>query len=136
MAGSYCRFCGRRCFVYRVLPDQSWSGHMATCPSGMALDREKTGYDHTTAINPMVSTTPEMTQTVGDALDAATALRPAVEGRPEEGPYPSTVDEVADEVVAWLRGLDRRAANGVMHAVLMKLGDAMSTDVPPPGVAS
>lgn len=52
MAGAYCRYCNNRCFVYRVLPDRSWSGHMATCAEGMAFDRAQTGYDHTTAINP------------------------------------------------------------------------------------
>lgn len=52
MAGSYCKFCDRRCFVYRVLSDRSWSGHMATCQRGMEFDRQQTGHDHTTAINP------------------------------------------------------------------------------------
>lgn len=51
MAGAYCRFCGRRCFVDRTLPDFSWSGHLATCTEGMAHDRAVTGYDHTTALN-------------------------------------------------------------------------------------
>lgn len=54
MAGAYCRYCGNRCFVYRVLPDGSWSGHMATCMDGMAHDRVATGHDHTTAINPAI----------------------------------------------------------------------------------
>jgi hypothetical protein len=53
MAGAYCRYCDHRCFVYRVLPDGSWSGHMATCAEGMAHDRKVTGHDHTTAINPL-----------------------------------------------------------------------------------
>jgi hypothetical protein len=57
MAGSYCRYCGQRCFVYRVLPGGSWSGHMATCAAGMAHDRAVTGHDHTTAINPMAAFT-------------------------------------------------------------------------------
>lgn len=51
MAGAYCR----RCFVYRVLPGGSWSGHMATCTEGMAHDREVTGHDHTTANNPLAT---------------------------------------------------------------------------------
>lgn len=55
MAGAYCKFCDRRCFVYRVLPDGSWSGHMATCPKGMEHDRKVTGYDHTTAVNPRMT---------------------------------------------------------------------------------
>lgn len=53
MAGAYCKFCGMRCFVYRILPDASWSGHMATCQGGMAHDRQQTGYDSETAVNPM-----------------------------------------------------------------------------------
>lgn len=52
MAGAYCMFCDNRCFVYRVLPDNSWAGHMATCADGMAFDRKACGHDHTTAINP------------------------------------------------------------------------------------
>lgn len=56
MAGAYCKFCGRRCFVLRVIPDgpeKGWEGHLATCQRGMEHDREQTGYDHTTAINPI-----------------------------------------------------------------------------------
>lgn len=53
MAGAYCKFCGRRCFVHRVLPDGSWSGHLATCAAGMEHDRQVCGHDHTTAINPL-----------------------------------------------------------------------------------
>ncbi|MGW3445659.1 hypothetical protein [Streptomyces sp. NPDC001076] len=56
MAGAYCKFCDRRCFVYRIIPDGSekdWAGHLATCEAGMAHDREQTGHDHTTAINPV-----------------------------------------------------------------------------------
>jgi len=53
MAGAYCRYCNHRCFVYRVLPDRSWSGHMATCAAGKEHDRRETGHDHTTAINPL-----------------------------------------------------------------------------------
>lgn len=56
MAGAYCKFCGDRCFVLRVVPDgpsKGWEGHMATCPRGMALDRDKTGHDCTTAVNPV-----------------------------------------------------------------------------------
>ena len=56
MAGAYCKFCDFRCFVLRVIPDgpsKGWEGHLATCARGMAYDREKTGYDHTTAVNPV-----------------------------------------------------------------------------------
>ena len=51
MAGAYCKFCGDRCFLERWVPGES-ATHFATCPKGMALDREATGYDHTTAFNP------------------------------------------------------------------------------------
>ncbi|MBD3004643.1 hypothetical protein [Streptomyces sp. 5-10] len=56
MAGSYCKFCHTRCFVYRVIPDgpqKGWAGHLATCGKGMEHDRRATGHDHRTAINPM-----------------------------------------------------------------------------------
>lgn len=56
MAGPYCRFCDRRCFVYRILPDRSWAGMMATCAEGMAYDRGALRHDHTTAVNPVLVT--------------------------------------------------------------------------------
>lgn len=68
MAGAYCRFCGHRCFVHRVLPDFSWSGHLATCVDGMAHDRESTGHDHATALN-LVTPLPDglqLQQQLGD----------------------------------------------------------------------
>jgi hypothetical protein len=49
--GSYCRYCGHRCFVLRWLPNGG-SLHMATCDRGAEHDRTMTGYDYTTAINP------------------------------------------------------------------------------------
>lgn len=55
MAGSYCRYCGRRCFVLRVIPDgpdQGRSLHLATCLEGMAHDLRMTGHTYITAINP------------------------------------------------------------------------------------
>jgi hypothetical protein len=57
--GAYCRYCDRRCFLPRTLPADAkgdYAGmtiHMATCTPGMAHDREATGHDHTTAINPV-----------------------------------------------------------------------------------
>lgn len=55
--GAYCKFCDRRCFVERVLPDDAllWPGqklHLATCAGGMDHDRAHLGYDQTSAINP------------------------------------------------------------------------------------
>lgn len=58
MSGSYCQFCGNRCFVDRVVPDgpqRSWRGHMATCRDGMALDLKVLGHTHITAINPITT---------------------------------------------------------------------------------
>ena len=51
--GGYCRFCGRRCFLLRILRDGS-TFLLATCAAGMDWDRKHTGTgeDHTTALNP------------------------------------------------------------------------------------
>lgn len=61
MAGAYCRYCDRRCFVYRqviVGGAVLWSGHMATCPAGKAHDRRALGQDADTAHNPAAHSTP------------------------------------------------------------------------------
>lgn len=55
MAGSYCNYCDRRCFVYReviVGGQRVWSGHMATCGDGRAHDKRVLGVDYTQAHNP------------------------------------------------------------------------------------
>ena len=55
MPGSYCRYCDRRCFVYRkviVAGRIVWSGHMATCQEGRAHDRKSIGVDFEEAHNP------------------------------------------------------------------------------------
>jgi len=57
MAGAYCKFCGRRCFIDRVIPGGPLKGrsfHLATCPAGMAHDLKATGYTHQSAINPVL----------------------------------------------------------------------------------
>lgn len=53
--GSHCDFCQTRCFVERAYPTETkWEYTlMATCSRGMAHDREKTGYNHKTAANPV-----------------------------------------------------------------------------------
>jgi hypothetical protein len=56
-------------------------------------------------------------------LDHAVRLRPAVEGDPSQGPYPASVGEVADEVVAWLREIGQYA-HGLGREVLARLRDA------------
>jgi hypothetical protein len=52
MPGSYCRYCGHRCFVERVLPNGRHL-HMATCLDGAMHDLTVTGYTYQTARNPM-----------------------------------------------------------------------------------
>ncbi len=72
MAGAYCKFCDRRCFVYRVLRvggQVLWSGHMATCAEGKARDRSTIGQDADTAENPH-ETAPEHPPT-GDPVTSA-----------------------------------------------------------------
>lgn len=58
MAGAYCKFCGRRCFVYRhvmVDGEVTWSGHMATCQEGKDHDRASIGVNYTAALNPLIN---------------------------------------------------------------------------------
>lgn len=55
MAGAYCKFCGRRCFVYRQVwagGELVWAGHLATCGDGKRHDRASIGADSGTAHNP------------------------------------------------------------------------------------
>lgn len=57
MAGAYCRYCDRRCFVYRqviVGGEVVWAGHMATCQRGRDHDRASIGVDFAAAHNPQV----------------------------------------------------------------------------------
>jgi hypothetical protein len=53
--GPCCKFCDRRCSVWRTYPTlDGWrSILMATCARGMAHDREQTGYNAASAVNPM-----------------------------------------------------------------------------------
>lgn len=66
MAGAYCKFCDRRCFVLRVVPNgpmSGWAGHMATCQRGMEHDRTVLGgHDSRTSVNPV--TDPEAAEAV------------------------------------------------------------------------
>ena len=58
MSGPYCQYCGRRCFVDRVVPDgpcAGWRGLMATCGDGMAHDLLMLGHTHLSAINPITA---------------------------------------------------------------------------------
>lgn len=69
MAGAYCRYCDRRCFVYRIVPDgprKGWGGHMATCRPGMEHDLKSLGHTHITAVNP--ATEPEVADAIALAV--------------------------------------------------------------------
>lgn len=60
MAGAYCKFCNRRCFVYRrviVGGELVWAGHLATCVRGKEHDRAQLGQDADTAHNPLAAAT-------------------------------------------------------------------------------
>ena len=71
MPGPYCRYCDQRCFVSRKMPDDAtWrpgeTVHLATCVNGAAHDREETGHDYTTAINPALPDFDDMFEPWGD----------------------------------------------------------------------
>lgn len=54
--GAYCRYCNRRCFLLRTLPDGR-TICLATCSTGMAHDRSVTGgHDHRSTRNPVLDT--------------------------------------------------------------------------------
>jgi hypothetical protein len=75
MAGAYCKFCGRRCFVLRVIPDgpeKGWAGHLATCQGGMAYDLKVMGHTHLTAVNPI--TDPEAAARIAAEVRAGWAV--------------------------------------------------------------
>ncbi|HEX5813341.1 MAG TPA: hypothetical protein VFY38_14635 [Pseudonocardia sp.] len=54
--GSYCTYCGHRCFVVRVVPGgahRGWTGCLATCRAGIEHDRrELDGFAVGTSLNP------------------------------------------------------------------------------------
>lgn len=69
MAGAYCVFCDRRCFVYREVIENgevTWSGHMATCHEGRAHDRKMLGVDADGAYNPAHRPRPDDDPTPGN----------------------------------------------------------------------
>lgn len=49
--GPYCDYCGRRCFVPRVVPGSRVT-ILATCAKGAEHDRRALGVDFRTARNP------------------------------------------------------------------------------------
>lgn len=79
--GPYCNYCGRRCFVPRRLPDDSREVHMATCPEGMSRDREVTGYDHRSAVNPV--TQGERPAPDAESLAKSRQVDPGIYAAPE-----------------------------------------------------
>lgn len=54
---------------------------------------------------------------VTDGVNEAIKLREATPGLPANGPYPATVEEVADELAAYILELDRTVARGVAACV-------------------
>jgi hypothetical protein len=54
-------------------------------------------------------------------LNKAAELREATPGRPEDGPYPATIGEVADEVLTWIGEMERTSAPGLTRAVIAGL---------------
>jgi hypothetical protein len=78
MAGAYCKFCGFRCFVYRIVPDgpeKGWGGHMATCREGMELDLKVLGHTHLTAVNPI--TEPDLADAIAAEIAGARGRKAA-----------------------------------------------------------
>ena len=67
--GSYCKFCGQRCFVVRDGPQKGWTGCLATCSGGMAHDLKVTDHTHLTAVNPV--TDPEAASAIYAAMQGA-----------------------------------------------------------------
>jgi hypothetical protein len=58
---------------------------------------------------------------IRDKAEYVIAQREAVPGMPSEGPYPATVEEVADELVAFIRELDTTCARGVAAIIRAQL---------------
>jgi hypothetical protein len=55
------------------------------------------------------------------SAEEAIRLREAVPGMPHEGPYPASVEEVADELVRYIAELDQTSAQGVAALVAKRL---------------
>lgn len=58
---------------------------------------------------------------ITDQIKGAIASREAVPGQPLAGPYPASVDEVADEIVAFITELDGSLARGLASMVRDRL---------------
>lgn len=58
---------------------------------------------------------------IRNQAERAISTRAYTPGRPEDGPYPSTVEEVADELITFIRDLDQTCARGVAEIVSRQL---------------
>lgn len=72
--GPYCQFCDHRCFLPRIVGTSSVI--LATCPRGMAQDRERCGHDHRTALNPATQTVDLAVYTSTLSVDVPCAYKP------------------------------------------------------------
>jgi hypothetical protein len=114
MAGAYCKYCDRRCFVYRIVPDgqhKGWRGHMATCPDGKAHDRDALGgYDSSNSVNPM---DPQMTLTLTNRKHMAAWIGPDAHEPDDPGSDVLLVDGPEGRVVVVLgQTVERTSATG------------------------
>lgn len=68
-----------------------------------------------------------MTELTEQAL-ATIMLREAVPGRPSEGPYPASIEEVVDELAGFVDELDATCAPGVLVALAVRLAEMSARD--------
>jgi hypothetical protein len=59
----------------------------------------------------------EVTAHLRAALETVISQREVTPGLPSDGPYPSTIGEVADEIVDFVNELDRTCAPGLINAM-------------------
>jgi len=55
---------------------------------------------------------------IKDGLEHAIRLREATPGKSSDGFYPATTQEIADEVVNWINGINNSIAPGLKQHVL------------------
>jgi hypothetical protein len=94
MAGAYCMYCARRCFVSRQVVVSGVvvrSGHMATCERGKQHDRDAIGMDSGTAHNPVWDGC-ECPNVCGPGVSVTTGSSATGQDAPGTAPYPSAVD--------------------------------------------
>jgi hypothetical protein len=64
---------------------------------------------------------------VASQLSQVAQQRELNPGRPQDGPYPGSVNEVADEVVEWIMEMSATCASGLDVQVAKKLMDKRRT---------